>query len=84
MLAYKNAAEKSMNVASRDCKTVDNIHDKQSVRVSIDGLWQKRGHNSLHGVVTAISGDKCVDVEVLSKYCMGCKMWGKKKGTPEY
>ena len=45
---------------------------------------KKRGHNSLHGVVTAISGDKCVDVEVLSKYCMGCKMWEKKKGTPEY
>ena len=38
------------------------------VRVTVDGSWQKRGHNSLNGVVTAISGGKCVDVEVLSKH----------------
>ena len=84
MVAYKSASEKSMLLATKDSKKVDIAQDIPCVRVSIDGTWQKRGHNSLHGVVTAISGDKCIDIEVLSKYCMGCKMWNSKKGTPEY
>ena len=31
-------------------------------------------------VVTAISWDKCIDTQVLSKYCIGYKMWGSKNG----
>jgi len=34
--------------------------------------------------VTAVCGDKCVDVEVLTKHCNGCKLWRSKKGTPQY
>ena len=38
-------------------------------RISVDGSWQKRGHNSLHGVVTAISNGKCIDFHIMSKHC---------------
>ena len=34
--------------------------------------------------VTAIVGDKCVDIEAFSKFCRGCKMWEKQQGTPKY
>ena len=51
---------------------------------SIDGTWQKRGHASLHGVVTAVSQGKCIDMHVMSKFCKGCRIWEKKAGTQEY
>jgi len=38
----------------------------------------------MNRVVTAMSGDKCVDVDVLTKHCNGCKMWKSKKGTQAY
>ncbi|GFX77790.1 uncharacterized protein TNCV_1107071 [Trichonephila clavipes] len=42
-----------------------------NVPVAIDGTWQKRGHTSLNGVVTAVSVDtgKVVDAEILSRKC---------------
>lgn len=45
------------------------------VTVALDGSWQKRGHPSLHGVVTATSLDsgKVLDIECLTKYCPKCK-----------
>ena len=48
--------------------------------VSVDGTWQKRGHVSHHGVVTAISTDtgKCLDTEVLANICHGCIKWKKE------
>ena len=52
--------------------------------VSLDASWQKRGHQSHNGLVTAISGGKCVDRVVYSKFCKGCDIWSRKKGTAEY
>ena len=63
-----------------DCDTTEPIKK----RVKIDGAWQKRGHQSLNGFVTAIIDDKCVDTEAFSKFCRGCKMWNSKKETLEY
>ena len=42
--------------------------------VSVDGSWQRRGHSSRNGVVTAISvvTGKVLDTEVLSSYCRVC------------
>ncbi|GBM31368.1 hypothetical protein AVEN_99591-1 [Araneus ventricosus] len=42
--------------------------------VSVDGTWQKRGHTSIIGCVSAISVDagKVLDVEVISKMCRIC------------
>ena len=52
--------------------------------VSVDGSWQKRGHSSLNGVVTAMSDGKGLDVHVLSKHCKRCRIREQKKGRPEY
>nr|XP_047135023.1 uncharacterized protein LOC124812429 [Hydra vulgaris] len=84
MTAYKNVAESSMKRAAEEAQKIDLADNIKCVRVSIDGSWQKRGHASLHGVVTAISGDKCLDMVVKSKHCFGCKMWENKKGSLEY
>ena len=48
---------------------------------SVDGTWQKRGHSSYNGVVTAISNGKFIDRHVMSKYCRGCQKWKTKQGT---
>jgi len=55
----------------------------RNISVSGDGAWQKRGYSSLNGVMTLISGGKCVDVEVLSKKCKQCEHWESKKETDE-
>ena len=86
MVAYKAVAMESMGKAGEDVlseseKTTDG---EGLCRVSLDGSWQRRGHASLNGLVTAISNGKCIDVEVMSKFCRGCAMWQSKKGTPEY
>ena len=56
------------------------------IDASFDGTWQKRGHSSLNGIVTAISRDtgKCFDYRVMSKNCSGCRIWKDKEGTAEY
>ena len=39
---------------------------------SIDGLWQKRGHTSLNGCISATSVDngQIVDIAIFSKHCV--------------
>ena len=81
---YGTCATDSMKRAAK------NFHDdKENITpvkkcVKVDGAWQKRGHASLNGFVTAIVGDKCVDIEAFSKFCRGCKMWEKQQGTSKY
>jgi hypothetical protein len=60
--AVQGAIEENVNI------------DKKDLSVALDGTWQKRGHTSLNGVVTATSVDtgKVIDIECLSKYCHGC------------
>ena len=82
--AYKKLHQATREVAVESMKTAaekvrSNPNDETSkpkeYSVSMDGTWQKRVHASHHGVVTAISVDtgKCLDVEVLSKICEGCR-----------
>ena len=62
----------------------DGIRDSM---VSVDGFWQRRGHTSHNGLVTAISVSpgKALDIEILMNYCKGCSRWTKEQqGTPEY
>ena len=80
--AYQKAAEASMKKAAKEIQG-DKI-GPVCTRVSIDGSWQKRGHASLNGVITAIADDKVVDTQVYSKHCKGCKMWSSHEGTPAY
>ncbi len=87
--AYETVAENSMKNAAKE------VHDKYKEKLSsdetitlcdcsLDGTWQKRGHSSLNGVVTAIVDGKCIDKHVMSKFCKGCSSWENKKGTPAY
>nr|KAI8757861.1 putative serine/threonine-protein kinase kinX [Biomphalaria glabrata] len=71
--ASKKVAMESMVKAVTELREIlenseDNIAD---CYVSVDGTWQRKGHSSHHGVVTAISVEngKCIDTEILSKYC---------------
>lgn len=70
--AVKEVAESSMKSAAEE-SIVENDGDRDIV-AAFDGTWQKRGHTSLNGVVTATSVDtgKVLDVEVLSKFCHSC------------
>ena len=84
--AYENAAEASKAKAASEVKqscTVQ-VDGKHLCQCSLDGSWQKRGHASLNGIVTAISSGKCLDTAVLSKHCKACHIWESRKGTPEY
>ena len=83
--AYKKSEtilyDKYKKVAHDDMKNVtQEIREKQlgkkfsedevvDIDASFDGTWQKRGHSSLNGIVSAISRDtgKCFDYRVMSK-----------------
>lgn len=76
---------KKINNATVDCANksmLDAVHEAvdwnegcTDIAVALDGTWQKRGHTSLHGVVSATSVDtgKVVDVQILTKYCHKCE-----------
>ena len=79
----KQCANDSMLNNAMDVKQ---MNDSEECGISIDGTWQKRGHASHNGVVTAISLDtgKCLDVEVMSDKCQQCLKWNKKQNDPKY
>ena len=54
--------------------------------ISLDGTWQRRGHTSHNGIVTAIPLDtkKCVDVEIMADKCKQCEKWEKRTSDPKY
>ena len=94
--AYLTAADNSMSQASTEVKEIS-VKQKDSTSfpgadsltdctVSLDGSWQKRGHDSLNGFVTAINrmNDKLIDYHVMSKKCKISQIWNKKKVSPEY
>ena len=94
--AYLVAADNSMSQAATEVKEISEKQNggTSSPRedsltdciVSLDGSWQKQGHDSLNGVVTAINrvNDKVIDYHVMSKKCKVCQIWNKKKESPEY
>ena len=86
--AYEAIAEKSMAGKAAEIreksKKLDSDPSIAICQVSLDGTWQKRGHASLNGIVTAISDGKCIDRLVMSKYCKSCKIWEAKQGSKEY
>lgn len=55
-------------------------HQNRDITVALDGSWQKRGHTSQNGVVTAISVStgKVIDVQILSKHCRCPKRFEKE------
>ena len=78
------SATESMAQAAKDLRKDEPVTE---TTIMIDGTWQRRGHSSLNGVVTAISMEngKVLDYEVLSKSCKGCQiMSSKDKSSLEY
>ncbi|KAF8773538.1 hypothetical protein HNY73_016193 [Argiope bruennichi] len=71
--ALEKVCSKSMMKAVEGAVSLnDNVRD---ISVTLDGTWQKRGHSSMNGVITATSLDtgNVIDFECLSKYCFTCK-----------
>ena len=88
-VASKYVAEGSVLQAVEELKQAKGVANGEHLdcAASFDGTWQRRGHSSHHGVVTAISTDtgKCLDFEVLSNTCNGCRYWDKcDKTSREY
>ncbi|GFT35810.1 uncharacterized protein NPIL_422681 [Nephila pilipes] len=74
-------SSESMRNAVED--TVKNNNSNRDITAAFDGSWQKRGHTSLNGVVSAICLEtgKVLDFECLSKYCFKCKNRNNKDHT---
>lgn len=70
--AVSNVAKTSMDNALKEA--VEKNDGNSDLSIALDGSWQKRGHTSLNGVVSATSFDtgKVIDVAVRSKFCR-CK-----------
>ena len=81
----QHAASKAVATESMKAAAQDVLKEGRDCAVSFDGTWQRRGHASHHGVISAISVDtgKCLDVEVLSNICKGCQHWEKADKTSD-
>lgn len=85
--AYQSVATESMQRNAKEikdivgpCSSNNNVYDCD---ISLDGTWQKRGHASLNGVVSAVSKDtkKVIDFQVMSKFCRACEIHQRQKKT---
>lgn len=70
----QSVAEASMKEAVEEAIKEDfsnEVKGTRDIAVALDGTWQKRGHRSLNGVMSASSVDngKIVDLEAFSKFC---------------
>ncbi|GFS73953.1 uncharacterized protein NPIL_167381 [Nephila pilipes] len=76
-------SNESMRNAVED--TVKKNNSNRDITAAFDGSWQKRGHTSLNGVVSAtcLETGKVLDFECLSKYCFKCKNKNNKDHTCE-
>lgn len=63
-------------------ETVVANDNSRDLTVALDGSWQKRGHTSLNGILSATSvlTGKVVDIEIMSKFC---KCLGRVEGNHE-
>lgn len=68
--ATEDVCFKSMKDAVEEAVVIN--EGNRDLPVAIDGTWQKRGHTSLNGAVTATSFDtgKVIDVSIMSKHCV--------------
>lgn len=70
----KLVAEESMSEAIEEAveeSSLDCVGENRVISAAFDGTWQKRGYQSLNGVVTAtcIETGKVIDVSILTKHC---------------
>lgn len=67
----QNTMEEAVEEAVEENKDNTDVHNPRDLTIALDGTWQKRGHTSHNGVITATSADttKVVDVAIKCKYC---------------
>ncbi|CAN8010917.1 unnamed protein product [Ixodes pacificus] len=82
LLAHVSAVtEESMKRAAKEAVAL-NEGDKD-IAIALDGSWQRRGHTSHNGLVSATSVDsgKVLDLEVMTKHCSVCASKGNSSGA---
>ena len=79
-LKDKIATERPQDIDDEDGSTI------ARVAVTVDGMWQKRGHSSKIGVVFVISVDsgEILDYEIKSMFCHECKAHAQDQESDEY
>jgi hypothetical protein len=72
--AVDDVRESSMLQAAREAVAEDEGDDPSHKTACFDGSWQKRGHTSLNGIISATSVDtgKVSELEIMSKFCFVC------------
>ena len=84
--AAKKVAEETVYSPAREIHELSHdVNEITKCGVSCDGTWQRRGHSSMNGCVTVLSMEtsKCLDVEVLSKVCQGCRRHENEEESEE-
>ena len=81
---YTSVASASMQKAYVEAKSTPDKAGVKNVTTSFDGVWQRKGYSSLHGVSSCIVDGKVVDYAVMCKVCPGCKFWHSKENIPAY
>lgn len=72
--ATDSVCKESMHQAVTEAIAVNCNEDREprDLCVALDGSWQKRGHQSLNGIVSVTSVDtgKVIDIHCMSKHCL--------------
>jgi hypothetical protein len=73
-LAVADVSVSSTMKAAREAVAENEEEDPSRITACFDGTWQKRGHTSLNGIVSATSfaTGKVLDTEIMSKFRFVC------------
>ena len=74
LTAVQESCEENMSQAAAVLRKNAKDDELVDVKVTCDATWQRRGHQSLYGVVVVASWEtgQVLDIEVLSKHCVMC------------
>jgi hypothetical protein len=69
-----DVSESFLMQAAREAVAENEDGNPSYITACFDGTWQKHGHTSLNGIVSATSVDrgKVLDIEIMSKSCFIC------------
>jgi hypothetical protein len=61
-----------MMQAAREAVAENEKEDTSHITACFDGTWQKHGHTSLNGILsaTSVDGGKVLNTEIMSKSCL--------------
>jgi hypothetical protein len=69
-----DVSESYVMQVAREAVAESEEDDPSHITACFDGTWQKHGHTSLNGIISATSFDtgKVLDIEITSKFCFVC------------